>query len=684
MFRLLRYFSITSLILMVLATIALGMLHRLLEKNDLLEFGKNHSVALTQTFANVIWPQFHSFADTARRLDADALRRHPDIAKLNQSVRELTRNTHLLKLNIFQLDGRTLFSTDATQIGNDESRNAGFLSARQGQAMSILTHRDMFSTPDGEIANRDVLKSYVALRPSADAPIEGILEMYTDVTDALASSERRQRLVTLSVIAALAVLYTIFFFIVKYADGVIRRQHEQQRLADQNLQHISTHDALTNLPNRVLLLDRINQSLISAKRRNNLVAVAYIDIDNFKNINDSLGHHIGDEVLKTAAQRMLQILRKGDTVARLGGDEFVITLPDINFSADALQVTKKVLDAIALPIESDGHALHLTASIGIALYPEHGQDVATLMRNADIAMYSAKHLGRNRHQMFIEHMGVQIQQRVKIENDMRRALENKEFILYYQPIINVKSGAIIGAEALLRWPNAHGDWLEPAKFIPIAEECGLIVPLSEWVLGEACAQLQMWRSNGLKLDDFTMSVNLSPHDFTMAVNLSPRHFATAGLAAIVAGVIEQSKIDPGWLHLEITEGLLMNMDESVSSNFESLNQLGIKFSLDDFGTGYSSLGYLRRFAIHLLKIDRSFVRDLPDNADNVAIVTAIIALANSLDMTVIAEGIETEAQLALLKQLGCHHAQGFLFSHPIPSAEFLSLALERRDMRVTT
>ena len=669
---------------MVLATVVIGTFHRLFEKKDLLEFGKSHSVALSQTFSNVIWPRFRSFADTAGQLDADALRRHPDIAGLNQNVREVMRNTDLLKLNIIKLDGRTLFSTDASQIGNDDSRNAGFLAARQGQAMSTLTHYDKIGALDGEIADRDVLESYVALRPGADAPIEGVLEMYTDVTDALAGSERRQRLVTLSVIAVLAVLYTIFFFIAKYADSVIRRQHEQQRLADQSLQHMSTHDALTNLPNRMLLLDRIKQSLSSAERRNNLLAVAFIDIDHFKNINDSLGHHTGDKVLKTVAQRLSQLLRKGDTVARLGGDEFVITLPDINSSADVLQIVRKVLTSIALPIATDDRELHLTGSIGIALYPEHGKDVDTLMRHADMAMYNAKQLGRNRHQMFIEHMNVQVQRRVKIEHEMRRALDNREFVLYYQPIVDMQSGAIAGAEALLRWPNPNGAWLSPAEFIPMAEECGLIVPLSEWVLGEACAQLQMWRENGLGLDDFTMAVNLSPRDFTMAVNLSPRHFATAGLAAMVAGVIERSKIDPSWLHLEITEGLLMGMNESVRSNFEDLKQLGIKFSLDDFGTGYSSLGYLRRFAIHLLKIDRSFVNDLPGNADSVAIVTAIVALANSLGLTVIAEGIETEAQLELLQQLGCHQAQGYLFSHPIPAAEFLSLALERRDMRIKT
>lgn len=656
---------------MVLAALALGTLHQLFEKSHLLRFGESRNVALTQAFSSTIWPQFRSFANAAKLLDADALRRHPDIAKLSQSVRDAVRNTPTVRVKIYQLDGRTLFSTDATQIGASNGSDAGFLSARLGLALSEITHHDKFSAFDGEFVNRDVLSSYIPLRSSADAPIEGVMTIYTDITDLLASDEREERLVTLSVVAVLTALYGILFFIVRHADSVIRKQYEQQRRIEQSLRHVTTHDALTNLPNRLLLLDRIKQSLTSAERHNNLLAVAFIDLDNFQNINNSLGHHIGDKVLQTVAQRLASCVRESDTIARLGGDEFVVSLPDIHSNVDLFQIAKKMLAAIALPIEAEGRELHLTASIGIALYPEHGKDAETLMLKADMAMYSAKRLGRNRHQMFVEHMSEQVQQQVQLEDEMWRALENNEFVLYYQPVVDLKSGAIVGAEALLRWPNAHGAWLSPAEFIPMTEKCGLIVPLSEWILSEACAQLQAWRESGHGLSDLTM-----------AVNLSPRHFATAGLATMIAGVIEQAEIDPGKLHLEITDGLLTDKNESVLANFEGLKRIGIKFSLDDFGTGYSSLGYLRSFPIDMLKIDRSFVQDLPDNADNVAIVTTIIALAYSLSLTVVAKGVETGAQLASLQQLGCHLAQGFLFSRPLPADEFLSLVLEQRDMRI--
>ena len=672
MFRLLRYFSIASLISMVLAAIVLGTLHQLFEKSHLLRFGESRNIALAQAFSTNNWPHFRSFAKTAKLLDADTLRLQPDIAGLDKSVREAVRNTPTVRVRIFQLDGRTLFSTDAAQIGANTGRSAGFLSARTGQPQSELAHYDTFSTFDGELVNRNVLASYIPLRSSADAPIEGVMVIYTDVTELQASDKGEEYLVTLSVVAVLAVLYGILLFIMRHADSVLRKQYEKQHRIEQSLRHLTTHDALTNLPNRLLLLDRIKQSLVSAERHNNLLAVASIDLDNFQNINNSLGHEIGDQVLQTMAQRLSQCLREGDTIARVGSDEFVVSLPDIHSNVNLFQIAKKMLGAISLPIGSEGRELHLTASIGIALYPEHGRDAETLIRKADMAMHSAKRLGRNRHQMFVEHMNELVQQQVQLEDEMWRALKNNEFVLYYQPVIDLNSGAIVGAEALLRWPNAHGDWLAPSEFIPLSEKCGLIVPLSEWVISEACAQLQTWREKGLGLSDFTMAINMSSH-----------HFATAGLATMIAGVIEQAQIDPGLLHLEITEGMLMGKNESILAHIEGLKRIGIKLSLDDFGTGYSSLGYLRHFPIDLLKIDRTFVQDLPDNADNAAIMTTIIALANSLNLGVVAKGVETDAQASFLRQLGCHQAQGFLFSRPLPPDEFLSLVLEKRDMLIT-
>lgn len=670
MFRLLRYFSIASLISMVLAAIALNLFNQLFEKQQLLRFGEHRNILLAKAFSQSIWPQYQNIAKTGKALDAGALRSHPEIARLNRSVWEIMRGSPTVGVNIFLLNGRTLFSTDAAQIGaNSSSNDPDFLSARLGLPSSQIVTDDKSGTFGGKLAGRDVLASYIPIRGGEDDPIEAVMKIYTDVTELQKNETLEEHLLILSVVAVLAVLYGVLFFIARHADRIIRKQYEQQRLVEQSLRHVTTHDALTNLPNRLLLLDRIKQSLPSAERHNNLLAVATIALDNFQSINNSLGHQVGDTVLKIVAQRLSQCLREGDTIARVGGDEFVASLPDIHSNVNLFQIAKKMLSIISVPIESEGRELHLTASIGIALYPEHGSDAETLVRKADMAMHSAKRLGRNRHQMFDEHMDEQVQQQVQLEDELWRALKNNEFVLYYQPVIDLNSGAIIGAEALLRWPNEHGEWISPTEFIPLTEQCGLIVPLSEWVFSEACTQLQMWREREPELGDFTMSVNLSS-----------RHFETSGLATMIAGVIEQAEIDPKWLHIEITESMLTGNNETVLANFEGLKRIGIKFSLDDFGTGYSSLGYLRNFPIDLLKIDRTFVQGLPDNADNAAIVTTIIALAHSVNLAVVAKGVETTAQVSFLQQQGCHYAQGFVFSRPLPPDEFLSLVLERRGM----
>lgn len=671
MFRLLRYFLIASLVSMVLAAAVLSILHRLLEQNHLLRYGENQNITLAGAFSNNVWPQFRGFANNAKKLDADSLRRQPVIAKLRRSVQVAFRNTATLRVQIYQLDGRMLFSTDTAQIGISNGSDARFLSARQGVPLSNITHYDKFNSLDGELADRVVLSSFIPVRPGANEPIQAVMQIDSDITGLEANGAGEEIQFALSVIAVLTALYGVLFFIIRHADSNIRNQYEQQRRIEQNLRHVTTHDALTNLPNRLLLLDRIKQSLIVAARHNSLLAVAFVDLDYFQNINNSMGHEIGNQVLQTVALRLGRCVRESDTIARLGGDEFVVSLPDIKSNTDLFQITSKMLNAIAAPIETGGRELHLTASIGIAFYPEHEKNAETLISKADMAMQSAKRLGRNRYQIFVEHMSNEVQQQVQLEDKMWRALENNEFVLHYQPVIDLKSGAIIGAEALLRWPNAHGTWISPAEFIPKSEKCGLIAPLSEWVLSEACAQLQAWQESGHGLDHLSM-----------AVNLSHQHFATPELETMISGVIKQAEIDPSLLQLEITDGFLKDPSESVLANFEGLKRAGIRFTLDDFGTGYSSLGYLRSYPIELLKIDRTFIRGLPDNADNAAIVTTIIAMANSLDLMVIAKGVESAAQLSFLQQLGCQHGQGFLFSYPLPADAFLSLVLEHRDLRI--
>jgi len=432
----------------------------------------------------------------------------------------------------------------------------------------------------------------------------------------------------------------------------------ERRLADQRVVHMAHHDALTGLPNRTLFADRVAQAIARAHRRDGRIAVLFLDLDRFKNVNDSLGHAIGDLLLTAVAERLTNCLREEDTAARLGGDEFIISLPDVSDAGEAARIAARILGELAKPFKITGHQLHADGSIGIALYPADGGNAETLMRNADTAMYHAKESGRANYQFFSAQMTERVSRRLSTETDLRRALERGEFFLHYQPLIDLGAGRISGAEALLRWPHTEQRCMSPAEFIPIAEDTGLIIPLGEWVLLEACSQAQAWQAQcpGLRI----------------SVNLSARQFRQKDLIGMIERVLGETGLAPALLELELTESMLMHHAEETIGILKRLDEMGVHLAIDDFGTGYSSLSYLKRFPIHSLKIDRSFVRDISSDPDDAAIVTAIVAMARSLNLSVTAEGVETEEQAAFLRSLACHQAQGYHFGHPMPSAEFLA------------
>lgn len=432
----------------------------------------------------------------------------------------------------------------------------------------------------------------------------------------------------------------------------------ERKRAEARIEHLATRDPLTGLPNRVLLNDRLQQYIIGSQRSGACIAVLFIDLDRFKTINDSLGHHVGDELLKQVALRLEKCVRRDDTLARLGGDEFVVALQAIREETDAAQVAQKMLSSLAEPYLIQGRSLTSTASIGIAIYPFDGQDITTLMKNADTAMYHAKERGRNTYQFFSSDMTAKALQRLTMENDLRQALHRGEFTLYFQPQVNVMTGEVEGAEALLRWEHPEKGMVLPARFIQIAEETGLIVPIGEWVLAQACAQCKAWQEAGYRR--LRISVNLSATQFLRHVEL----------IRTVTRTLHEVRLDPDQLELEITESLLIQNTEEHVATLQKLGKLGTPISVDDFGTGYSGLSYLKRLPIDVLKIDRSFVRDLEADPDDAAIVRAIIALAHSLKLRVVAEGVETRGQLEVLRHLECDQYQGYLFSRPLPAAEF--------------
>ena len=434
----------------------------------------------------------------------------------------------------------------------------------------------------------------------------------------------------------------------------------QRKHAEEKLLHLANHDPLTGLFNRALLHDRLSQAATYAARAGRHVAVLFIDLDRFKNINDSLGHDAGDQVLVEVARRLTANVRQGDTVARLGGDEFVVVLTDIAQESEIAAIARKILDALFVPVMMDGQELSPVASMGIAVYPRDGANSTALLANADAAMYRVKENGCGNFQFYQPSMNVRALERLKLEAGLRRALERNEFVLHYQPQIDIASGAIVGVEALLRWQPPGREMVHPADFIPIAEETGLIVPIGQWVLRTACAQQVAWRKAGLR-------------DLRVAVNLSGRQFKQQDLHRMVEDVLAETQCPADRLELEITESVVMDNPEAAAAALQLLTYMGVHLSIDDFGTGYSSLSYLKRFPIHSLKIDRSFVRDIPADSNDAAIATAVIALAHSMKLTVTAEGVETAEQLAFLRERQCDAMQGFLCGRPVPPEEIAAL-----------
>jgi diguanylate cyclase (GGDEF)-like protein len=437
-----------------------------------------------------------------------------------------------------------------------------------------------------------------------------------------------------------------------------RRHSRELQQVNRQLQHAATHDPLTGLPNRSLLLDRLDQAAHQYRPPAPGFAVALLDLDRFKTVNDTLGHAVGDELLRQVTARISAVLRPTDTLARLGGDEFVLLLPGTDARTDVQQLLAPVQQAIGAPLQLGGTQLHVAGSIGVAFFPADAASPPALLKHADAAMYHAKRQGRNNLQFYTPELGAVDRERLELENDLRRALDEHQLVLHYQPKVDVRSGRIRGAEALVRWMHPTRGVLPPMLFIPIAEETGMILPIGEWVLREACRELRRWHDRGLT-------------HLTMAVNLSAEQFRQHDLVTRIDETLRWAGIPAHSLELELTESAVMQDTNRSIEMLDGIVKLGVRVSVDDFGTGYSSLSYLRRLPLHTLKIDRSFIRDIESSRDDAEIVRAIVSLAHSLELEVIAEGIETGAQFDFVRALGCEQYQGFHCSAPLPAADFL-------------
>jgi len=448
------------------------------------------------------------------------------------------------------------------------------------------------------------------------------------------------------------------------ANALLQEEINERRQAEARVHHMAYHDSLTGLPNRAMLSERLDGAMRAVAPRDDArqgakLALMFLDLDRFKNINDSLGHLVGDQLLRNVALRLVTAVRPGDLVARLGGDEFVVLMPEIDGGGDAARVAERIIGALSIACQIDGHSLHISPSIGICLYPDDGVDVETLMRHADAAMYQAKAAGRNTYQFFTERMNLAAARHFELESNLRGALARDEFALHFQPIMCTETRRPRALEVLLRW-RRNGALVGPDEFIPILEESGMIMEVGEWVIRSACVQAMEWQREGLDV-------------VPLAINLSARQFMHQGLVESIRAIVRETGIDARLVEFEITETALMQHGGQTLEILRQMNAMGMCLSIDDFGTGYSSLAYLKRFPVRKIKIDRAFVRELEASAEDRAIVAAVMALANSLQLSVVAEGVETEGQYALLRSFGCQYAQGYLFARPLPAEQVARL-----------
>jgi diguanylate cyclase (GGDEF)-like protein len=663
MLNLLRYSQLAALAVLTAVVVVLSLLYRGLLFDSLVDAETHASVALTRTFANAIWPSHAPFVRSAHSLPRATLAARPEVARLDRELRSLSLGLTVVKVKIYDLSGLTVYSSDPREIGEDASGKPGFRRARDGYAASNLSYDRRIDAWEGMLAGRDILETYVPVHVYEASPVEAVLEVYSDVTAVVARTRAGQWKILLAVLGAMALVYAVVQLILARYQRALREQERTRAEQEERIRYQAYHDGLTGLPNRASFTDHLEESMRRAKRASCPLALLFLDLDMFKRVNDSLGHDAGDRLLRVVADRIRRAVREADMLFRMGGDEFIVLLEDLRGPEEAAMVAGRMLQAVAEPLQLQHHEIAVSASIGIALYPRDDVVGERLLKAADTAMYRAKELGRNRYAFFAREMNERVESQIQIEAALRRALRNDEFVLHYQPRVSATSGRATGAEALLRWQHPEWGLVEPARFVPLLEETGLVVPVGEWVIAEACRQARAWQAAGLP-------------PLRVSVNLSSRQFRSEALSEVVSEALRASGLAPQLLELELTESLLVENVEHAMGVMGKLKAIGTAISIDDFGTGYSSLGYLKRFPIDSLKIDKSFVRDIATSPKDAAIVKAISVLARSLGIGLIAEGVEEPWQIGFLRSQHCTELQGYYFSRPLP-AEALLEALAR-------
>ncbi|MEC4675760.1 MAG: EAL domain-containing protein, partial [Nitrospirota bacterium] len=623
---------------------------------------------------------------------------------LSVNIRKLQEEFNLMKLRIFSTTGEIIYSTDPLDIGKINRESYFHDVVIKGDRYTKVVQKSR-RTRENRLVSVDVIETYVPV--IRGGRVVGAFEIYYDITD---EKKALQALVYRSSVILFSIAFVLLVAVIisasranrivserdraeeelkKYRNELERMVEErtaelraaneqlqqevmERQRAEEQIHHLAYYDSLTGLPNRIFYKELLTRSLTYAQRYEQILAILFIDLDNFKRINDSLGHNLGDQLLQAFAAKLEKTVRNSDyvarsekneitdTVSRPGGDEFMLLLNEISQVQDAASIAGRLLDDLTKPFVLEGHEVIVTASMGISVYPFDGEDAESLLKNAEIAVHHAKDQGKNNYQFYTESMNADVLERLTLENELHKALDRKELFLHFQPKIDTRTGKIAGVEALIRWNHPGRGLISPDQFIPLAEESGLIVPIGEWVLQTACLQCRAWYDAGFR-------------QISVAVNLSGRQFEQPDLAETAVMALRDVGLATKYLVLEITESMIMQDPERAIVTLQEAKSMGIHVSIDDFGTGYSSLGYLRRFPLDSLKIDRSFVVNSAHNLNDAAIIKAIIALAHSLKLKVVAEGVETEEQEEFLRELDCDEMQGYLFSRPVTGEEIMEL-----------
>lgn len=656
MFRPVRYFIIVSVFSLIVVVMLSGHLYREVANSQIIELGKRENTALAQVLTNALQSSVLLGIREMQDLSASELRRHSVFKELDKTIRTHIKGTNTLKVEVFSLNGNTIYSTDMRQLGVNNKSNPAFKKALSGGVATQLNIYNHFYTLEGITIDRNIVTSYLPIYQNNNDEVVAIFELYSDVTKQISDINEIQVNVYAYAASITLIIFSIMFVVVSRADKHINQHRLQILEQEKEIERHAYRDALTGLPNRMLFQDRLNHAIKLTDCSENMLSVFFIDLDRFKNINDSLGHVAGDKILVKVSERLKQCVRDSDTVARFGGDEFVVLVEGISTVDEATESANRIIEAMKEHFIVDGHEVFLTLSIGIVFYPFENDGADSLLQKADVAVYLAKKAGRNTYRFYSPENSNDAVIHFSLENTLRRALEREELELYYQPMVHLKTGDILGVEALLRWNSSDVGLVSPAEFIPILEESGLILSVGQWVLETACEQAMKWQQLGIQ-------------DIKINVNVSAKQFRQKGFIRQVSNALESSGLQPHLLNLEITENLLIENTADSIYLLDKLNDMGVSLSIDDFGTGYSSMAYLKRLPIDILKIDQSFVRGVPDDAEDVAIIDAICAVSRSLRINVIAEGVENKAQFNFLKNLGITGVQGYLFSQPVPAKD---------------